>query len=1150
MFAMRPCWLVYQLLLLFVLGGNAYQDYFWNLGYNGDKTESHSGETDFHVEFNPSAVLAFVPARSCHLQFSGDHGTFSPPVFYGNIDVNLWCNWTVVAAPGKHIIIYITGFRTNKTCSENLDEIIFEGISSSVENTIVYACWNKHTHVFATEASAVSVVLLWRSFSNIGSNKYFEGRFYVFDDPVFGPNTDSRNCTLTRKQNISSSDVIQGPIPEVRPTAKSHLHYSAFPQSSPSKILNSSVPYLTEAHHSQEPLTEMETYKPTLTIEDLIATTVHENDTLRVTSTLTPTLSTGYSRSKSKVPAVTRSFVLGVYEGHTVLPIAEDLQPSHIVKLETMTHSIWKWKTTLSEFVTETPTLLSNSYQIANVNESQHLSITDFIEPSEVPHFFTGLATDPPEPSLIHVFNTDFPEPSLSSDISHFSELHTTKFTETVQFSIDQTTENMPNFSIGHAFEFDKILNVSIGNSFELPGTPSLSLTRYIEPTKLSNSNTVTDNAELTPAQQLTNNGDLPKMQHFSVVHTIGQSVVLNTAGRAQLQILTKLPSTINVVSHPKKTVSVYPWHVESSPPTPYPESLNNLPLKSPDDTSFTDTHASLLHGHVSEQPFIPTYGSSLHPHFVPTKPLNIEILGKTDLGKTDLADPDYVESFTPWFTPSDTAPPIFSPRIRSSILGLQIQMVHSTLGTTVEEPLDPSFPQSTAITSKQQIMLDSTVAFHPTPEIPTELIYSKSALVTEKIVKIATVNEHLSLKSLETQSVPTIEYKLTQSLEKPTKVLDLEATDSKTRISTNPISTPVSYLSFSEELLKGKTFSNTSEDIEPQGTPSQRSLLQPTDNSNVNITTIELISGGNETSTYSYHTNSDLDLHQILAGHPRGDFFDEQDVTYFFGNQSNLDFPHEPGDSLFVITTEIEHKDVVLRNFEKDLVESVREKITERMIYSPSGVNSLILKEIRWTNVNNVTLTFWLQLIQGGKEMRNFLKTQLKSLESSPLGSSNASLVSFTVEDVNECQLGIQNCHKNAHCVNMAGSYSCYCMEGYEDHSPAAPGTVCISFQFAEHLEILIVAVVTGAVTLLLVILILCIVQKKRRAKANFCLQDPITRERGAHLGSDRQSEIAQPLFSPTMHLSPRHGREHPTAREMSSTLELTKICIEQTAC
>ncbi|XP_056419378.1 uncharacterized protein LOC130360846 isoform X3 [Hyla sarda] len=167
----------------------------------------------------------------------------------------------------------------------------------------------------------------------------------------------------------------------------------------------------------------------------------------------------------------------------------------------------------------------------------------------------------------------------------------------------------------------------------------------------------------------------------------------------------------------------------------------------------------------------------------------------------------------------------------------------------------------------------------------------------------------------------------------------------------------------------------------------------------NMDITTKELISAGNENSTYAYHTDSDLDLQKNAAGQPRGGYLDEQDGVYFFGNQSDFTLDHKPGDSLFVITTEIENKDVVLKVFQEDLVQSVRDKIMERMIYFPGGGNSLILKEFRWINVNRVKLTFWLQLNQGGKGMIHFLKSQLKALENYPFGSSSATLISFTVE-------------------------------------------------------------------------------------------------------------------------------------------------------
>ncbi|XP_056419376.1 uncharacterized protein LOC130360846 isoform X1 [Hyla sarda] len=324
----------------------------------------------------------------------------------------------------------------------------------------------------------------------------------------------------------------------------------------------------------------------------------------------------------------------------------------------------------------------------------------------------------------------------------------------------------------------------------------------------------------------------------------------------------------------------------------------------------------------------------------------------------------------------------------------------------------------------------------------------------------------------------------------------------------------------------------------------------------NMDITTKELISAGNENSTYAYHTDSDLDLQKNAAGQPRGGYLDEQDGVYFFGNQSDFTLDHKPGDSLFVITTEIENKDVVLKVFQEDLVQSVRDKIMERMIYFPGGGNSLILKEFRWINVNRVKLTFWLQLNQGGKGMIHFLKSQLKALENYPFGSSSATLISFTVEDVNECHLGIHKCHINAVCDNRIGSYSCTCMDGYEDHSATVAGTICIYSKLAEihslseHMEILIGAIVTVAVTLLLIIIILCVVKHKRQVKVDFSLQDPSIIEHGAHLGGDRHGKFGQPLSSQARHLPPRHGREHHTARDTASTLELTRITVEQASC
>ncbi|MEE6474613.1 hypothetical protein FKM82_010445 [Ascaphus truei] len=178
----------------------------------GDKTgmQALESESRFTLDFTQSSMLAFVPARSCHVLFKEDFGIFSPPVYHGNVDINIWCNWTVWAGSSKHIVVYIKGFTANVNCDENNDEIIFEGVSSTVENTVAYACWNQNTHVFATQALALHIVFLWRSFSRISSSKYFEGKYYIFEDNTTGLIPEPQKClgyskTLKESMSISSS---------------------------------------------------------------------------------------------------------------------------------------------------------------------------------------------------------------------------------------------------------------------------------------------------------------------------------------------------------------------------------------------------------------------------------------------------------------------------------------------------------------------------------------------------------------------------------------------------------------------------------------------------------------------------------------------------------------------------------------------------------------------------------------------------------------------------------------------------------------------------------------------------------------------------------------------------------------------------------
>lgn len=126
-------------------------------------------------------ILAYVPIRSCHRVLKGKYGEFSPPAYHADSPINFWCNWTIWAGTRQHIIIYIQGFVSKEGCNRNEDKIVFEGISSLVENSVVYACWKKETHAFATFAQAVHVVLLKRHLPNRGDAQ-FKGKYYIFQD--------------------------------------------------------------------------------------------------------------------------------------------------------------------------------------------------------------------------------------------------------------------------------------------------------------------------------------------------------------------------------------------------------------------------------------------------------------------------------------------------------------------------------------------------------------------------------------------------------------------------------------------------------------------------------------------------------------------------------------------------------------------------------------------------------------------------------------------------------------------------------------------------------------------------------------------------------------------------------------------------------
>lgn len=133
-------------------------------------------------ELGPPWVTEYFPIRSCHLIFRERSGMFFLPL-HADIKPNIWCNWTIWAGPQKHIVIYVQGFQGRDGCGNNQDKIIFQGVSSSVETKVVFACHNRGTLIFAAQATEVQVLFLSGSGSRSHDYRYFKGQYYVFRDP-------------------------------------------------------------------------------------------------------------------------------------------------------------------------------------------------------------------------------------------------------------------------------------------------------------------------------------------------------------------------------------------------------------------------------------------------------------------------------------------------------------------------------------------------------------------------------------------------------------------------------------------------------------------------------------------------------------------------------------------------------------------------------------------------------------------------------------------------------------------------------------------------------------------------------------------------------------------------------------------------------
>nr|XP_030125246.3 uncharacterized protein LOC105759051 [Taeniopygia guttata] len=143
------------------------------------------------LELGPPWVTEYFPIRSCHLILQGGSGLFYLPL-HTDIKPSIWCNWTIWAGPQKHIVIYVQGFQGSHGCGHNQDKIIFQGVSSSVETKVVFACHNRGTLIFAARATEVQVLFLSGSGSRSHEYRYFRGQYYVFrDSETVGSSSDT-----------------------------------------------------------------------------------------------------------------------------------------------------------------------------------------------------------------------------------------------------------------------------------------------------------------------------------------------------------------------------------------------------------------------------------------------------------------------------------------------------------------------------------------------------------------------------------------------------------------------------------------------------------------------------------------------------------------------------------------------------------------------------------------------------------------------------------------------------------------------------------------------------------------------------------------------------------------------------------------------
>ncbi|XP_072265645.1 uncharacterized protein [Pyxicephalus adspersus] len=823
---------------------------------------------------------------------------------------------------------------------------------------------------------------------------------------------------------------------------------------------------------------------------------------------------------------------------HTYIQTMEDLEPSYVGQWDDISPSDWIWEKTVS--LSETPGL---STEFTEIPVTSYFGEAHDLEPHVTPHSSTTYLSDNPVTvqydstyvDKLHRVTLGIPYSAKLPQMSHFVPSHTKA--DVTQQLTDTKSIHVPLATHSSASLFAEITKICKIPYKISPETPTVGATHH------------SDN----PDTSIINITKLPKTSHFIIEH-MSKSVL----------------DLLNVESHLVKPTLVPPLPSNKTDTSPTNITAISEDKKSVFTTDRYATNSTIVPPRVSLLQFVSlpdekipasqgkTFDLKPLALLPPTKSMTKDLDSQTDTKpqeKSKVLQPVSLSTKSSKYNVQIVRP-------ESAFLGFHINVPdgnYSTNVTSAKETLRGTSPQKkTHVLGQERVTKGTLSSSHPQVSAKPKFL-DISLQIPEKGKEIDNKGFFFS------KTLPTEGYKSKNLYTKVTGWIDywlanhsLHGSGQENKISTISITSTASpYKSSTTAQVKG--FQLTDQPDIRQGPWILSLPYSPTDNLHpspdaLDIKSTKMTTTGQDKSTATSNANNDhFDVNQEEAEQPSNDVFN------ISRNQTELLFPHYPGDSLFKITAEIQHQHVRLKEWQNELAEVARTKITEKMTYIPSDVIYLILKNITMTNPKNLTLTFWLHLRLGGKGMGNFIRNQVKTLEGQLIGTVGATLVSLSVKDVNECQFGIQNCDAKAQCANEFGSYSCQCINGYEDHPPAGPGTVCITpqpaeiFSISDHLEVLVATIGGVAITLLLAILLLCIVQLRRRSKANFILPERSRGNPGGHsmgtLGA-AQGECGQMIPSLTRHMSPRQRQEQHTARDTSSTLELTNITFEQTIC